>query len=151
MQPHPVYELGLNDLASGQGLETARLVAWRYLLVDNNQVRQAAEVIEAPGGSRFGMLTTGFVAGADAAFSVAERLPEVQQRAYEIRALRVPALSVMALWLKDSQGQQDRFIVLPRAFAPLQPLQPYEASDLLAILQRQAVQKAPLEKQVTPA
>src|SRR5262249_3226094 len=105
MQPHPVYELGLDDLAAGKGLEAARRVAWRYRLGDNSQVRQAAEILEAPGGgSRFGMLTTGFVAGAESAFSVAEQLPDVQQRTYEIRALRVPALYVMALWLKDTQG-----------------------------------------------
>src|SRR5262245_21682929 len=96
------------------------------------------------------MLTTGFVTGAEAAFSLAERLPESQQQTYEIRALRVPALSVMALWLKDTQGQQDRFIVLPPAFTPLQPLRPYTSSDLLAVLQRQAAQKAPLEEKVTP-
>jgi hypothetical protein len=151
MQPHPVYELGLDDLAAGKGLESVRLVAWRYLLVDNQQVRQAAEILPASGGgTRFGMLTTGFVAGAEPAFSLAEQLPDVQQRNYEIRSLRVPALYVMALWLKDTQGDQDRFILLPPVFPPLQPLRPYEVPELLPILQHQAARKAPLEQQVTP-
>jgi hypothetical protein len=120
MRPHPVYELGLDDLAAGKGLGAARRVAWRYLLVANDQLRQAAEIIEDPrgGGSQCGALTTGFVAGAVEAFRIAEQLPEVQRGAYEIRALRIPSLYVMSLWLKDLQGNQDRFIVMPPAFPP---------------------------------
>jgi hypothetical protein len=152
MRPHPVYELGLDDLAAGKGMEAARLVAWRYLLVANNQIRQAAEVVHDPrgGGSQFGALTTGFVTGAEEAFRLVDQMPEVQQRTYEVRALRVPSLYVMALWLKDLQGDQDRFVVLPPAFAPVQALRPYTTSDLLAILQQLAKHKLPLEKQVTP-
>jgi hypothetical protein len=152
MKPHPVYELGLDDLAEGKGLEAARLVAWRYLLIDNNQVRQAAEITEDPrsGGSQFNALTSGFAAGAEQAFGLAERLPEVQKTAYEVRSLRVPALYVMALWLRDSHGGEDRFIVLPPTFPPFPPLQPYKGSDLLALLHQQAARKAPLEKQATP-
>src|SRR5262249_43555741 len=101
---------------------------------------QAAEILSDPGkgGSQFGSLTTGFAAGAERGFETAEHLPEVQQHTYEIRALRVPALYLMTLWLKDQQGQQDRFIVLPPAFPPLQPLVAYSAFDLLAILHRLA-------------
>lgn len=151
MQPHPVYELGLEDLAANKGLEAARLVAWRYLLVANDEVRQAAEILASPaGGSRFGMLTTGFAAAAESAFVLVEQLPELRQGTYEIRALRVPALYVIALWLKDMQGEQDRFIVLPPAFAPLHPLRAYTAAELLRVLQEQAVKKAPIEQDVTP-
>jgi hypothetical protein len=153
MKPRPVYELGLDDLATGKGLEAARPVAWRYLLVGNNQLRQAAEVIPDPhgGGSRFGALTTGFVSGEDHALRLLEQLPDLQRTNYELRALRVPALYVMALWLKDLQGDQDRFIVLPPAFPPVQPLHPYSTGDLLPVLQRLAAQKAPMEKRVLPA
>ena len=152
MKPPPVYELGLADLAAGQGIAAARPIAWRYLLVDGNQVRQAAEIIPDPtvGGSRFGALTTGHVAGEEATLKMAEQLPEVQQGAYELRALRVPALYVMALWLKDLNSDKDRFIVMPPTFPPVQALQVYSTSDLLALLHTAAAKKAPLEKQVTP-
>ena len=152
MRPRPVYELGLNDLAAGKGLEAAREVSWRYLLVSNNQVRQAAEIIPGPagGGSRFGALTTGYVAGEEEALRLVDQLPEVQQRTYEIRGLRVPALYVMALWLKDLGGDQDRFVVLPPAFPPVQPLRPYSTSDFLSLLHPMAAQKAPLEQGVAP-
>jgi hypothetical protein len=151
MRPHPVYELGLDDLAAGRGMDAARLVAWRYLLVKGNQVHQAAEVFAAPqGGSRFGSLTTGFATSAEQGFAVAEKLPEVQNHTYEIRALRVPALSIMAIWLKDKQGNEDRFIFLPPVFPPVRPLAPYSALDLLSLLQKLAAEKAPLEAKVTP-
>jgi hypothetical protein len=52
--------------------------------------------------------------------------------------------------LKDSQGNQDRFIVVPPAFAPVLAPQPRMSADLLSMLQRLAAQKAPLEQQVTP-
>jgi hypothetical protein len=50
MKPYPVYELGLDDLAAGKGFEAARPVAWRYLLVADNQARQAAEILPNPRG-----------------------------------------------------------------------------------------------------
>jgi hypothetical protein len=151
MKPHPIYDLGLDDLAAGKGMEAARLVAWRYLLIANHQIRQAAEILSDPrGGCRFGGLTTGYTAGVEEAFRLIDQMPEVQQRTYELRALQVLSLYVMALWLKDLQGTQDRFIVLPPAFAPVQTLRPYTTSDILPLLQRLALQKAPLEQRVTP-
>jgi hypothetical protein len=151
-RPLPVYELGLDDLANGKGLEATFLVAWRYLLAVNDQIRQAAEIFPDPqtAGTRFGFLTTGFVNGVEEAFRLAEQLPVVANKAYEIRALRVPALYVVALWLKDLQGDEDRFIVIPPAFAPVQILHPYSTDELLAILHPLAAHKAPLERQVTP-
>jgi hypothetical protein len=148
-KPHPVYSLGLDDLAAGKGLESAQLVAWRYLVVENNQIRQAAEVIPDPGGgSRFSTVTTGFIAGAEQAFAQAEKLPEVVAGNYEIRALQAPAVYVMALWLKDLNGTQDRFILLPPVLPPLQSGTVYNASDLLSVLQQKAARKQPLEQQV---
>jgi hypothetical protein len=152
MKPIPIYELGLDNLAAGKGLETARLVAWRYLLVANNQVRQAAEIHPDPRGgkSSFGALTTGFVAGEEAALHVVDHMPEVQRGQYELRAVRVPSLYVMAVWLKDVLGNQDRFVAMPPVFAAVPALQPLTTSDFLSLLQRLAAQKAPLEQRVTP-
>lgn len=50
MRPYPVYELGLDDLVAGKGLEAACLITWRYLLVANAQVPQAVEIIPDPRG-----------------------------------------------------------------------------------------------------
>lgn len=151
MKPHPVYSLGLSDLAAGSGQERAKLVAWRYLLVENQQVRQAAEVVpEFQGGTgyRFGSLTTGYVAGAAQALALADSDPEVVVGSYEIRALQVPALNVMALWLKDLSGANDQFILLPPVFRPLQANTVYSAHDLLAALRTKATAKLALEQRV---
>jgi hypothetical protein len=152
LQPVPVYELGLDDLAAGRGSNAARLVAWRYLLITGNKARQAAEIIPDPasGGSRFGALTTGFVSGMEEAVRVADQLPEVQKGTYEMRALRIPAMYIMAVWLKDQKVKQDRFIVMPPAFPPIKPLIAYGPADFLTALQAMAAKKVSLEQKVTP-
>ena len=151
MRPHPVYELGLEELAAGKGLGAARLVAWRYLLVADNRITEAAELYpDAHGRSQFGAVTTGFAAGAEHALTLLEQTPETQQRDYEVRALRVPALYVMAFWLKDKQGGEDRLIVLPPAFPPVQALRPYAPKELLGLLRPLAEEKLRLESNQTP-
>jgi hypothetical protein len=155
MKPHPVYSLGLDDLAAGKGLEAAKPVAWRYLLIENNQVRQAAEVLaDASGGAAtFGSVSCGHIAGLEQAFTLIEQIADVQQWPYEVRALRVPALYVMALWLHDTDpaGAADHFVPLPPAFAPLRAGQDYVAADFLILLQDMAKKKAPLDRRVAPA
>jgi hypothetical protein len=154
MKPHPVYSLGLDDLAAGKGLDSAKLVAWRYLLTENNQVRQAAEVLpDASGGAgKFGSLTSGHIAGVEQAFAVVEQIADVQQWTYELRALRVPALYIMALWVHntDPAGAADHFVPLPPAFPPVLANQDYLAPDFLSMLQGMAKKKAPLERKVVP-
>lgn len=153
MRPHPVYELGLEDLAAGRGLEAARLVAWRYPLVVNNQIREAAELYPSADGrrSRFGAVTTGYVSGSEHALALIDRLPEVQQGEYEIRGLSVPALYVMAFWLKDQRGGQDRLVILPPAFDPLQALRVMTTAEFLGLLHPLAADKLRAERNVTPA
>jgi hypothetical protein len=129
----------------------AWLVAWRYLLVVNEQITEAAELYpDARGRPRFGAVTTGFAAEAGPATALVEQLPEVRQREYELRGLRVPALYVMAFWLKDKQGGKDRLIVLPPVFPPVQALMPYSEKDFLGLLQSLAEEKIRLEWGSTP-
>jgi hypothetical protein len=151
LRPHPVYELGLNELAAGEGLGAARLVAWRYLLVADDQITEAAELYpDARGRPQFGAVTTGFAAGAGAALTLIEQVPEIERGDYEVRALRVPALYVMAFWLKDKQGGADRLIVLPPAFPPVQALRPYAPKEFLGLLRPLAEEKLRLEWGSTP-
>jgi hypothetical protein len=151
LRPHPVYELGLEDLAAGKGLEAARLVAWRYLLVADDRITEAAELYPVGRGRpQFGAVTTGFAAGAEHALTLMEQLPEAREGDYEVRALRVPALYVMAFWLKAKQGGEDRLIVLPPAFPPVQALRPYTAKEFLGLLRPLAEEKLRLELGSTP-
>lgn len=150
LEPHQVFELSLSDLAAQRGFEAARPVSWRYLIVSNQRVVQAAEVLSSPqgGASQFGALTTGHTRGVEDAFHQAEQLPEVQRGPYEIRALRVPALYVMAIWLKDLQGTADRFLLLPPVFEPFKTRVVYDRGDLLAVMHRVAAQRMAQEQKL---
>ena len=151
MKPLPVYILGLNNLAEGKGLETAQRKAWIYLLITNDQVTHSADVYPNDRGENlFGGITTGFASAMERGLELAERLPEIVHGTYEIRELRVLALGVIALWLKNLDGEEDRFIILPRVFPPFQALTPYTASELLPLLQKQAAIKAKLVSQIGP-
>lgn len=152
MAPHPVYELGLADLDAGKGLASACLTGWRYLLVAGQNIVQAAELSEPPPGGgplQFNSLTTGHAHSMEAVFEKAENLPEVAGREYEIRALRVPALYVMALWLKDLQGDEDRFLLVPPVFSPFNQGAVYNPKDFLQLLHTAASKKLAQEQQVT--
>src|SRR5579864_1464189 len=46
--PHRVYVLLLPDILAGLGLAAARLVGWRYILMDGTQAVGAAEVNTNP-------------------------------------------------------------------------------------------------------
>ncbi len=152
MRPHPVYELGLQELAEGRGMAAARLVAWRYLLVANNQITEAAELYPDSRGrrSQFGAVTTGFAAGAENALALVDQLPAIQEGDYEIRALRIPALYVMAFWLKDNRDTHDLLIVLPPAFPPMQALHPYTTAEFVSLLRPLAAEKLRQERAVEP-
>ncbi|MEP7309189.1 MAG: hypothetical protein ABJA98_27105 [Acidobacteriota bacterium] len=58
-----------------------------------------------------------FVASTAKAIEAAERLPEVEAGNYELAVLRVPALYVIALWLKGAGAKppDDIFILLEPA------------------------------------
>jgi hypothetical protein len=115
--PHPVYTLSLQDLADGRGLRDARLIAWRYLVeADRRPVASAEVIVEAEGKPpRFSQFNEGpYVESTAAAIDELQGRPEVQDGSYELRALQIPALYVVALWLSDPSGERD----LVRALDP---------------------------------
>ncbi|MBW3598253.1 MAG: hypothetical protein KY475_13400 [Planctomycetes bacterium] len=147
MEPHPVYEMGLSDLDAGKGFGAG----WRYLLVENQNIVQAAELSGPPPGGgppKFNALTTGYAGAMEDVFDKAEHLPEVAGHDYEIRALRVPGLYVMALWLKDLKGTDDRFLLVPPTFPPFNKDAVYDPNDLLQLLHTAASKKLAQEQQV---
>ena len=114
--PHPVYTLSLQDLVDGKRVRDARLVAWRYLVEADRTPIASAEVVVAEGRSpRFSQFNEGpFVQSTAAAIDELQRRPELDEAAYELRALQIPALYVVALWLADQSGERD----LVRALEP---------------------------------
>jgi len=110
-EPHPVYVATLDDLAAGKLLANARQTAWRYLLVQHDEVVAEAEITAGHGGAKgaksgkrknleFAGMTHGPFADATIdGLHIAEALPETARADYELRLLKVPAVYLVALWL----------------------------------------------------
>jgi hypothetical protein len=75
-----------------------------------------------------------FVKATAAAQKAASKLPQVRDGKVEARVIRVPALYVMALWLKDLEG--DRDVIVPMAPSPpfLEANRPYTEREFLKAL-----------------
>lgn len=134
--PHKVHNLRLTDLEKG-GLRDAPMTAWRYLVEDDGTAVASAEVgVDANGAVRgFDHLNEGpFVQATAAAQRAAAELPQVRDGRMEARILRIPALYVMALWLKDLDGDSD--VIVPMAPAPpyLEADRPYTERDFMKAL-----------------
>jgi hypothetical protein len=142
--PHKVYNLGLQDLVRGNGLKSAHLVSWRYLIRQGNRGTAAAEVNydELKGGSKFSELNPGSLAdGTLAEIQKVEQDPELERKSYELRLLRIPALYVTALWLKDTEGSQDVLIPIAPTHPRLSPGKPYSPSQITDALRQPAEKK----------
>jgi hypothetical protein len=140
--PHAVYEMTLEDVVLGRTLDQAKLVSWRYLVTRTGAVEGAAEVLPDM-QTRFAGLNTGrWVETTVATLSRLETLDLVQQTDVAVRLLRIPSLSVVALWLKAPAQIPD--VLAPLAPAPkgLVAGQDYTPAALLAALQPYAVERS---------
>lgn len=128
--PHDVYSLGLRDLAGGASLDAATVVGRRFIVMDGDQPIASAEVADQD-GSGFQANEGPYVESTAAAIERAERDPELADDDYEVRLLRIPALYVVALWLKNERGGADVLIPLDPAPAPLEAGRKYEPAEVL--------------------
>jgi hypothetical protein len=131
--PHDVYFLGLDQLAEGVDLEAAKPIGQRFLVMASDEAISSAE-IAAPDGSGFQANEGPYVAASAAAIAQAEADPDLSDRDYELRLLRIPALYFVALWLKDDHNGDDVLIPLDPAPAPFEAGRKYRPDDVLAEL-----------------
>lgn len=114
--PHPVYILGLSDIKGLNPLAKAKLKAWRYLVLEGTDVIATAEAVQQTASAKpvFSQTSEGpFVASTAAAIEAAEQIPEVKAGQFELAVLQVPALYMVALWLRGSaKAKNDIFIPL---------------------------------------
>jgi len=139
--PHRVYNLGLSDIKGANSVGKAKPSAWRYLVVEEGTVIAAAEAIQRTANAKplFSNTNEGpFVDSTAKAIEAAEHLPEVEAGNYEIAVLRVPALYLIALWLKGAgtKPPDDIFIPLDPAPAGLTAGERLNARDFNAALVR---------------
>ena len=122
--PHPVYVLGLDKFVGTCRAADAKLVCWRYLVGDSDTHEFAAEigVDTEKNHHSFSSFNEGpFVGDTAEQLGVAQRDPRVAAGDYELRMLRIPALYLMALWLKDNRSDDDLFIPVGVVQPPLKP------------------------------
>jgi len=140
--PHGIFDLGIDDLTAGRGLEAARPAGWRYLVAGPGGAVSAAEI--GPGSDATAHVNSGpFVAATELVMAAAEALPAVVARDHEARLLRVAALHLMALWLKsDDPAHTDLIVPLPPSPPFVAPGNAYPAGELLDLLREPARLKA---------
>jgi hypothetical protein len=133
----PVYVLGLDKIAGRRGLSTTQLVAWTHLLPSAGTDVVAADT--KADSHEFLALTQGphpnaFVQQVQSLQSSSE----VAGHSYQLAQIRVPALHVNAVWLRDKDGTSD--IVIPVAPAPpeLEVGRHYSAAEFEQALQARA-------------
>ena len=136
--PHDVYTVGLDDLAREEGLAGAKCVGRRFLVLDGDEPVASAELRDPDAGTGFVATEGPFVRETAVAVADAERMPEVNGGEYELRLLRMPSAYLMALWLRDRQGEADLLIPLAPAPPGLEPRVRYSPDDLLELLQKSA-------------
>ena len=122
--PHPVFNLRLDEIGQPGALDRAAMTGWRYLVTSGSSVIAAAEASasHAKGRASFSSANEGvFVQASAEAIANAEGWPEIRAGRYALGLIRVPALYVVALWLRDEDGKDsgDRFVPLAPAPAPL--------------------------------
>jgi len=143
--PHEAYNLGLDAILAGKGLEAAEPVGWRFLLGPTSQHPTiAAEVEGSNGEHNFAGLNRGpFVAQTLSAMTLAETEPQVRDGDFEPRFLRIPALYVVALWLKERSSGKDLLFALEPVPPNLVATRPYTGPQFMEELVALARQIAP--------
>jgi hypothetical protein len=142
--PQRIFTVDLDALAQGDGIEdTARATGWRFLVEEATEPVAAAEVQDKTGAALPAELTEGqFVRSTAEGLRAAETLAPVEEAAFELRLLRVPALYLVALWLHATE-REDLFLPLEPAPAPFEPGHAYPGprfAELAADLARQALE-----------
>ena len=115
--PHVVYFVDFNNLTEGRILAAARPISWRYLLIDGNNVQSAVDVTIDDAGEIgwFSHVDSGpFVQSTVQGLEFAENLEAEQGVEFELRAISIPSVYLVALWL---HGADD--LLVPLAPAPV--------------------------------
>ncbi len=152
-RPHPVYSATLADAAEGRALSAAELVSWRYFVTEEERVSQAAEVYRDPSDTHtFAGLNEGsFVEGTLAALEELENRDDVAAGDFEWRVLRIPALYVFAVWLKDKAGEEDLIVPLEPTHDALDADRVYGAKEFVEALIEPAKESLEMDRELEQA
>jgi hypothetical protein len=136
---HQVFVLNPQEIRAGKGLNAARPSSWRYVLNQGTTGPLAdspiatAEVSSQEGGHVFSNLQHGWMANATRqAVDVGLKQQAVQSGSFELRMLRIPAMRVDSVWLKNKVAASDIIVPIRSAIETLSAFQPYDGEDFLS-------------------
>lgn len=137
-EPQRIYSLSLKALVKGKGVQAAKPVVWEFLVGGQPKPAVLIAIGDPPGKEppRLTSLTREPVAAEalDATRQV-ERLPHVRRHQYELRRLRIAALSIGAFWLKAlDKGQADLAVPYHAIHDKLKRMQAYTMDEFLAVV-----------------
>ena len=132
----PFFVLNLSDIVP-RGIAAARQVGWRHLLPagDFGSPMLAETAIRGSGQHTFAALTESpFASDLEARLAALRQDPTISAGSYEAALLQVPAMYVMAIWLRDTADHNDLFVPVAPAPPPLTAGRQYNASQFLDAL-----------------
>ena len=150
--PHPVFNLAVADIGFDDSIARARMTGWRFFVLSRGRTVATMEFATTSRRvtGRFARVTDGRMGASSArAIARAEASLLTADRRYTLGMLRIPALHVYALWLRDHDevGRHDLFAAVGSVPAPMTAERWVPFADFFADLQ-EVRQAAPLP--VTP-
>jgi|SRR5215216_4866307 len=132
--PHVVYFVDFYNFAEGRIFSAARAISWRYLLIEGNSVQSAVDLTIDDAGDVgwFSHVDSGpFVQSTVRGVEFAENFEAESGVEFELRAISIPSVYLVALWLHDA----DDFLV-PLAPAPggLETERAYTEEEIVSAL-----------------
>jgi hypothetical protein len=140
---HPIFNLDLDRIAAGDGLEGAYETGIRYLLNDERGTAVAAAELRTDDNGtswQFDQVNAGpFVQATVDTLTQAETELGSEDASFNVRLLRIPGLYIMAVWLAPQDSKDtDRIIAINPAPDYIEPGRVYLAADFLAALREPA-------------
>ena len=133
MPPHAVYDLRVDEISQGRGLDAVHKTGYRYLITADPTSVAAAEVhISGDQATFLANVNYGRFAAATArAIERLSALDLLRSKSYELRLLRISALGLMTIWLKSEDGGDDKLYPLEPTPDGLTANTLYSVSDFL--------------------
>lgn len=142
--PHPVYRVGLKEMASANGLRKAELVGWRYLARSGNDRNYAIEVQMDEDGTdhHFAELDKGpYIDGIYKVLHDESLTKKAGTTVFRPAVLRINAMAIFAVWLRTDEPEKEILIPLPPTPSYVVPWQQYSVKHFQDALREQAKEK----------
>jgi hypothetical protein len=139
LRPHRLYFLPLSGIVSGSGLEFAIAIGWRYVSIQDEQVLETTvetvsdKVVRDPQQRRLP------IHAKSAIFHYHLKVIGAKLRgSYQVRALTVPPLMTLGIWLRPKRSGSSRIIPVHSVVPELHPGQPISEKLFLLRLRNHA-------------